>query len=95
MQQLSLMTAWCKISTLDLHGLHWCNPFAFNWNEDKKHTDAIFRVLAQCSVLTHLDLGLNRMGPSGAESLVTVLGQCATLTHLNLSGNLSGPKGKA
>ena len=93
MKQLSLMTAWCIISTLDLHGLHWGNPFAFNWNTDKEHTDAIFRVLAQCSVLSHLDLGLNRMGPSGAESLAPVLGQFATLTHLNLSGNLIGPKG--
>jgi hypothetical protein len=87
------MTVWCEISTLELYGLHWCNPFAFNWNAEKKHTDAILRVLEQCPVFTHLDLGLNRMGPRGTESLVPVLGQCATLTHLNLSGNLIGPKG--
>ena len=57
------------------------------------HFQSAGTVLAQCSVLTHLDLGLNRMGPCGAESLAPVLGQCATLTHLNLSGNLIGPKG--
>ena len=95
MRQLSLMTAWFNISTLDLHGLHWCNPFAFNCplNATTTHTNTIAALVAQCSTLTHLDLGLNGMGPNGAESLGEVLGQRATLTHLNLSGNLIGPAG--
>ena len=57
MRQLSLRTVWCNISTLDLHGLHWCNPFAFNCplNATTAHTNTIAAVVAQCSVLTHLD----------------------------------------
>jgi len=95
MTQLSLMTTWSNIITLDLHGLHWCNPFGFNCplNANTEHTNTIASVVVQCSALTHLDLGLNWMGPNGAERLGAVLGQRTTLTHLNLSGNLIGPAG--
>jgi Ran GTPase-activating protein (RanGAP) involved in mRNA processing and transport len=50
-------------------------------------------VLAQCRELAHLDLGINRIGDAGAESLAGVLAQCTALAHLNLSYNKIGTAG--
>ena len=50
-------------------------------------------MLAQCTVLTHLNLRANDIGPDGADSFAGVLGQCTTLTHLNLRFNQIGETG--
>jgi hypothetical protein len=78
MRQLPLMTAWCRITTLEL-------PCC-----DIKGQDAekLAGVLAQCPALAHLDLSHNyNFGAAGAERLAEVLGQCRELLHLNLGHN--------
>jgi Ran GTPase-activating protein (RanGAP) involved in mRNA processing and transport len=78
MRQLTLMTGWCRITTLELPG---CDMKG----EDEKR---LAGVLAQCPALAHLDLSDNyRFGAAGAEMLAGVLGQCRELVHLNLSYN--------
>jgi hypothetical protein len=74
MRQLSLMTSWCKISTLDLHGFEWCNA------------EKLAEVLLQCPALAYLDLSGNyAFGAAGAERLAGVLGKCREMVHLNLT----------
>ncbi len=78
MRQLTLMTASCRISTLEL-------PRCGMKGQD---AEGLAGVLAQCPALAHLDLSGNpNFGAAGAERLVGVLGQCPELVHLNLSGN--------
>ncbi len=84
MRQLTLMAAWCRISTLELPEC------------DMKGQDAerLAAVLAQCPALAHLDLSDNyNFGSAGAEKLAGVLGQCRELVHLNLWGNKMGNAG--
>jgi Ran GTPase-activating protein (RanGAP) involved in mRNA processing and transport len=84
MRQLTLMTGWCRITTLELS---FC---------DIKGQDAerLAEVLAQCPGLAHLDLCYNcNFGADGAGMLAGVLGQCRELVHLNLSGNVLGDSG--
>jgi Ran GTPase-activating protein (RanGAP) involved in mRNA processing and transport len=84
MRQLTLMTAFCRISTLELSSC------------DMKGQDAerLAGVLTQCPALAHLDLGRNyNFGSAGAERLAGVLGQCRELVHLNLSINWIGTGG--
>jgi hypothetical protein len=78
MRQLTLMTASCRISTLEL-------PRCGMKGQD---AEGLAGVLAQCPALAHLDLSGNpNFGAAGAERLVGVLGQCTALAHLDLSGN--------
>jgi hypothetical protein len=84
MRQLTLMTGWCRISTLELQEC------------DMKGRDAerLAGVLAQCPALAHLDLSENYyFGAGGAKRLAGVLGQCRALAHLDLGGNEIGPAG--
>jgi hypothetical protein len=83
-RQLTLMTTWCRISTLELPRC------------DMKGQDAesLAGVLAQSPALAHLDLSANyNFEADGAESLAGVLGQCRELVHLNLSCNKIGAGG--
>jgi hypothetical protein len=77
LRQLAAMTAWCRITTLELPKC------------EMKGTDAerLAGVLAQCPALAHLDLRGNKIGTAGAERLAGVLTQCTALAHLDLSGN--------
>jgi hypothetical protein len=78
MRQLTLMTGWCRISSLEL-------PLCGMKGQD---AEILAGVLAQCPALAHLDLSGNpNVGPAGAERLAGVLPQCAALTHLNLGNN--------
>ncbi len=82
---LELITAWCRISTLEL-------PCC-----DMKGQDAerLVGFLAQCPALAHLDLSWNvNFGAAGAEKLAGVLGQCRELVHLSISGNEIGAAGE-
>lgn len=51
------------------------------------------RVLGECKVLAHLDLGNNQIGAAGAGVLASVLGGCKVLTHLDLGNNRIGAEG--
>ena len=67
-----------------------------NWIVTDKVTDGSGRiagVLGQCPSLTHLDIGCNQFGPTGAESFAGVLAKCTTLVHLDLEYNRIGPDG--
>ena len=46
--------------------------------------ESLTGVLGECSSLTNLILGCNRIGPTGAENIMLVLPQCLSLVHLNL-----------
>jgi hypothetical protein len=84
MRQLTLMTGWCRITTLQLPRC------------DVKRQDAerLAGVLAQCTALAHLDVSRKyHFGAAGAESLAGVLGQYRELVHLNLSYNGIGHVG--
>jgi Ran GTPase-activating protein (RanGAP) involved in mRNA processing and transport len=84
MRQLTLMTAWCRIRTLDLP----------DCGMQEQDAERLAGVLAQCPALAHLDLcGNSGFGAAGAERLAGVLGQCRELVHLNLSGNYIGAGG--
>jgi Ran GTPase-activating protein (RanGAP) involved in mRNA processing and transport len=84
MKQLTLMTAWCRISTLEL-------PRCDMKGQD---ADSLAGVLAQCPALAHLDLSENyNFGAAGAERLAGVLAQCRELVRLNLSRNKIGAGG--
>jgi hypothetical protein len=77
LRQLTLMTAWCRITTLELP----------RCDMEGQNAERLAGVLAQCPALAHLDLSSNSIGSAGAERLAGVLGQCASLAHLNLSDN--------
>ena len=79
LRQLALMTAWCRITTLELP---CCCP-EMNWHDAER----LARVLAQCPALAHLDLSENDIAAAGAASIGGVLAQCTALSHLNLSDN--------
>jgi hypothetical protein len=82
--QLTIMTAWCIISTLELP----------ECDMKGQEAERLAGVLAQCPALAHLDLSGNyHFGAAGAERIAGVLGQCRELVHLNLSGNQIGPAG--
>jgi hypothetical protein len=83
MRQLLVVTARCRITTLELPRC------------EMKGQDAgrLAEVLAQCPALALLDLGENNIGPDGPETLAGVLGQCTALAHLDLSENNIGPDG--
>jgi len=53
----------------------------------------IFVTKSVRTALAHLNLGINGIGPAGAESLAGVLGQCAALVHLDVIFNQIGPAG--
>jgi Ran GTPase-activating protein (RanGAP) involved in mRNA processing and transport len=84
MRQLTLMTGWCRITTLELRGCAITGTHA-EWLAGG--------VLAQCRELLHLDLSENDIDEAGAERLAGVLGQCPALAHIDLSYNLIGPAG--
>ena len=76
MRQLPLITAWCRISTLEL-------PCCGMKGQD---AERLAGVLAQFPALAHLDLSWNHnFGAGGEERLAVVLRQCRELVHLNLS----------
>ncbi len=77
MRQLPLMTAWCRISTLELP----------ECDMQRQDIERLAGVLAQCPALVHLDLSDNSDFEAGAAGLAGVLGQCRELVHLNLSRN--------
>ena len=99
------MTAWCRISTLEL-------PQCGMKGQD---TESLAEVLAQCPALTHLNLSFNGVGGHFANKffeeenfyakpsyvtpashfarLAGVLPQCTALAHLDLSYNAIGPAG--
>jgi hypothetical protein len=83
MKQLTLMTAWCRITTLEL-------PVCDMTGQD---VESLAGVLAQCPALAHLDLSGNYIGAGGAERLAGVLAQCPALAHLNLCDNSIGNAG--
>ena len=75
-RQLTFMTAWCRISTLELP----------TCDMKVEYVERLAGVLAQCPALSHLDLnGNSRFGTAGAERLAGVLTQCQALAHLDLS----------
>ena len=84
LRQLTFMTAWCRISTLELRGCAITGPLAERLAGG---------VLAQCRALVHLDLSRIQIGARGGKRLAGVLGQCASLAHLNLSDNQIGSAG--
>jgi hypothetical protein len=76
MRQLPLMTAWCRITTLELP----------RRNMKGQDAENLVGVLAQCPALAHINLSGNcNFGSAGTERLAGVLGQCRELVHLNLS----------
>jgi Ran GTPase-activating protein (RanGAP) involved in mRNA processing and transport len=93
LRQLTPLTTWCRISTLDLHQCEM----------NEQDAERLADVLAQCPALSHLDLcgfvevgrrhggcyqiGGNQIGSGGAESIAGVLAQCPALAHLDLSHN--------
>ncbi len=85
MNQLPLMTAWCRLTTLEVHGLRDC---------PRKKTPETFAgvvegVLGQSEgSLTHVALDSNWIGPDGVRRLAPVLAKCTTLRYLRLSANL-------
>ena len=80
-RQLAAMTAWCRITTLEL-------PDCEMVGED---SEILAGVLAQCpaQALLHLDLSYNKIGQYGLYYLPGLL-QCTALTRLNLSHTRSG-----
>jgi Ran GTPase-activating protein (RanGAP) involved in mRNA processing and transport len=92
LRQLTPLTTWCRISTLDLHQCEM----------NGQDAERLAGVLAQCPALAHLDLcglveggrtGGNQIGPDGAESIAGVLAQCPALAHLDLWNNGIGYEG--
>jgi Ran GTPase-activating protein (RanGAP) involved in mRNA processing and transport len=84
LRQLTVVTEWCRITTLEL-------PRCKMEGQDAEN---LAGVLAQCPALAHLDLSENyNFGAAGAESLAGVLGQCRELVHLNLSSCYIGAGG--
>ncbi len=85
MNQIPLMTVWCRLTTLEVHGLRDC---------PRKKTPETFAgvlegVLGQSAgSLTHLDLDSNWIGSDGVRRLAGVLAKCTTLRYLRLSANL-------
>ena len=85
MNQLPLMTVWCRLTTLEVHGLRDC---------PRKKTPQTFAgvvegVLGQSAgSLTHVALDSNWIGPDGVRRLAGVLAKCTTLRYLRLSANL-------
>ncbi len=84
MRQFTLMTVWCRISTVELR----------DCNMREQDAERLAGVLGRCAALAHLDLRCNyHFGEVGTERLTGVLGQCRELVHLNLSGNQFGVVG--
>jgi Ran GTPase-activating protein (RanGAP) involved in mRNA processing and transport len=83
MRQLTLMTGWCRITTLELQ----------ECDMEGQDAESLAGVLGQCQELVHLDLYSNDIGEAGAERLAEVLGQCTALAHLDLGNNHIGPAG--
>jgi Ran GTPase-activating protein (RanGAP) involved in mRNA processing and transport len=77
LRQLAAMTAWCRITTLEL-------PECKMKGQD---AERLAGVLWQCRELLHLNLSRNRIGEGGAAGLAGVLPQCTALAHLDLSYN--------
>jgi hypothetical protein len=84
MRQLPLMTAWCRISTLELN---YCDMKV-------QDVESLAGVVAQCPALVHLHLSDNQIGDAGAERLAGVLAQCPALVHLDLRINRIGTVGE-
>jgi Ran GTPase-activating protein (RanGAP) involved in mRNA processing and transport len=86
MRQLLVMTARCRITTLEL-------PRCEMKGQD---AERLAGVLEQCPALTHLDLYRNQnFGPAGADRLAQVLTQCPALARLDLGDNWIGNAGAA
>jgi hypothetical protein len=90
MNKLPLMTAWCRITTLevcDLCGFHGHKP-------PETFPGMLEGVLGQSAgSLTHLDLESTGIGSDGVRRLAGVLAQCTALRYLSLSSNDIGPAG--
>ncbi len=90
MRQLTVLTVWCHITTLELHSCAM----------KEQDEEILPGVLVQCPALTRLDLSgpplpiLNYhwIRTTGVESLVGVVGQCPALAHLNLCSTVIGSK---
>jgi hypothetical protein len=84
LRQLTLMTSWCRITTLQLP----------RFDMQGQDAERLAEVLVQCPALAHLDLSENlNFGAAGAEKLAGVLGQCRQLVLLNLRCNYIGVAG--
>jgi hypothetical protein len=84
MNQLPLMTAWCRITTLEVCGL---SDFPPN-KPPETFAGVLEGVLGQSAgSLTHLDLDRNSLGSDGVRRLAGVLAQCTALRYLRLSSN--------
>ena len=76
-RHLTLMTVWCRMSTLELP----------RCDMKRQGTESLPGVLTKCPALANLDLSRNsNVGSTGTERLVGVLGQYRELVHLNLRG---------
>ena len=86
MNQLPLMTAWCRITTLKLHVLY---PTDFHGDQaPESFVGVLEEVLGQSTgSLTHLDLDSNSLGSDGVRRLAGVLSQCTALRYLGLAAN--------
>jgi Ran GTPase-activating protein (RanGAP) involved in mRNA processing and transport len=84
MNKLPLMTAWCRITTLEVRGLS-----GFHGHKTPETFPGMLEgVLGQSAgSLTHLDLDSNALGSDGVRRLAGVLAQCTALRYLSLSSN--------
>jgi hypothetical protein len=84
--QLPLMTAWCRITTLKLHVLY---PSDFRGDRSPETFAGVLEgVLGQSTgSLTDLDLDSNCLGSDGVRRLAGVLSQCTLLRYLVLAAN--------
>ena len=82
--QLPLMTAWCRITTLKLHVLY---PSDFRGDRSPETFAGVLEgVLGQSTgSLTDLDLDSNCLGSDGVRRLAGVLSQCTLLRYLVLA----------
>jgi hypothetical protein len=86
--KLPLMTAWCRITTLEVRGLS-----EFGHKRPETFPGMLEGVLGQSAgSLTHLDLDSNALGSDGVRRLAGVLPQCTSLRYLSLSSNEIAPE---
>jgi hypothetical protein len=83
MKKLPLMTAWCRITTLEVVGLSDFPPYK----------TPLAGVLAQCTALRYLRLSSNDLARAAQVALPEALAHCRALNHLNLSCNRIGARG--
>jgi hypothetical protein len=84
MNKLPLMTAWCRITKLEVGGLSDFPPY----KTPETFAGMLQGVLGQSAgSLTHLDLDRNCLGSDGVRRLAGVLSRCTVLRYLRLSSN--------